>query len=319
MKSLLRTMLIWGLAVSVTSEAAATGSPADTADFSARVAPYAVRIGTSFVINAVATEVLKSSVRELRPDRSDNDSWPSRHTSWATMAGAVVSHELYRKSPWWVLCSHAAVSGIAWQRTLSGAHYPKDVLGGMLTGLVSTELGYLIGGLVYPSARAPLPAAVAEFLPAVDVVTTALFPLCGGGEDVTGRTAVSYSVRAALPLSERFGVTVAANFRSMPLYAAGKYVSMIDGAGMSAGAVCYIPLNSRRFSAEARLAPGFIKNFHGEDVGHPGISFAINAGGGISCALTPALSVGCEAGYSLWALRSAVSAISLGFFTRASF
>lgn len=316
MKKIFATILAASLAAQAGVSAA---ERADTADFSARVAPYAVRIGVSVVANAALTEVLKTTVHELRPDRSDNDSWPSRHVSWTATAASIVSHELYMKSPWWVLGSHLVTDAMAMQRTLSNSHYPKDVLGGMLTGMVSTELGYLVGGLVYPSSRRRLPAATNDFLPSVDVTTRTDIPLCGGVKGGSSRTGISTGVRATLPLSDRFGVGASAGMRSLPVYVADRYVSMIDGIGLAAGAVYYQPLPSRRWAAEARVMPGFIKNFHGKGLSRPGVSFTLDMSAGVSCALTPRLALGAEAGYSLWTLRSAVSAVTVGVFTRASF
>lgn len=316
MKKLLAIALAAALAAQTGASAA---ERRDSADFSARVAPYAVRIGVSVVANAALTEVLKASIHELRPDRHDNDSWPSRHVSWTTVAASVVSHELYEKSPWWVLGSHFVVDAVAMQRTLSGAHYPKDVLGGMLTGIVSAELGYFVGGLVYPSAKRAVPGAVNEFLPSVDVTTRADFPLCGGVNGGSARTGVSTSVRGTLPLSERFGVGASVGMRSLPVYVADRYVSMIDGMGLSAGAVYYQPLPSRRWAGEARLSAGFMKNFHGDGLSRPKVSFTLDASAGVSCMITPRLAMGAEAGYSYWALRRGVSALTFGVFTRALF
>lgn len=291
----------------------------DTADFSRRVAPYAVRIGSSLVINAALTEVLKSTIHEIRPDRSDNDSWPSRHVSWTSTVASIVGHELYRKSAWWVIGAHAVTDAMMIQRSLCNAHYPKDTFGGLVTGLISTEIGYFLGDLIYPGERETLPDATADFLPSFDVTTTAMFPLNGATTATSARMAINTSVRAALPLSDHWGITAAVNMRSMPVYHQNSYMTHIDGGGVSAGAVFYIPLPSRRFSIEARALPGFIANFHGGDLRKPHISFTTDINIGASCTLTPSLSLGAEIGYSLWTLNKSVSSITFGAFTRASF
>ena len=54
----------------------------DTA-FTNGAAPVVARIGLAVSVNAGMTELLKSSIDEWRPDHSAQDSWPSRHTSWA--------------------------------------------------------------------------------------------------------------------------------------------------------------------------------------------------------------------------------------------
>lgn len=293
----------------------------DSSDLSRRVAPYAVRIGTSLVINAALTEVLKTSIHEMRPDRSDNDSWPSRHVSWMTTASFIVARELYDRSPWWAVGAHAINDVMMMQRTFSGNHFPKDVLGGMAVGLVSTQLGYMIGNLVYPSSRRPMPAAVSDFMPSLDVTTSALFPLSGGAEGYSGRTAVNTSVRGTLPLSDHWGAAVTANMRSMPLYsrAEGIYAGMIDGIGLAAGAVYYLDLPSSRWNFESRASAGFLRNFHGNGVRRPTVSFTFDLAAGAGFVLTPSLALGAEAGYSLWTLDNAVSALTVGMFTRVLF
>lgn len=284
-----------------------------------RVAPYAMRIGASVAFNAGLTELLKSSIHEMRPDRSDNDSWPSRHTSWAFNLMSVAAHELYGYSGWWVVGAHTAANAVAVQRLLSGNHFPKDVLGGAAVGIISTELGYLLSDLIFPGSRQPLPYVASDFLPTLDATTTALFPLTGGAEGVSARTGMNTSIRSSLPLSDCFGVTAAVNMRSMPMYAAGQYLTHLDAIGFGAGVMGSIEMPWRRWSAEARLMPGFLHNFHGEGVSHPKVSFTIDITASAACALTHSTSVGFEAGYHYWALRDAVSALSVGAFTRVMF
>ena len=71
-----------------------------------------VAAGGAVVINAAVTEGFKHGVHELRPDRTENNSFPSRHTSWAFTASTVLSNELYRYSPWWSLGAQALSSAV---------------------------------------------------------------------------------------------------------------------------------------------------------------------------------------------------------------
>lgn len=307
------------LTLTIPGQARAAEMTTDSADFSARVAPYMVRIGTSLIANATLTEVLKSSIHELRPDRSDNDSWPSRHSSWVTTIGSIVAHELYCKSPWWVLGAHAVTDAVMMQRVWSSNHYAKDVIGGMAVGLISAEIGYFLGNVIYPSHRKTVPAATSDFLPTIDVMTTSMFPLCGGAPGMSAHTAVNTAVRGTLPLSEHWGVSVATNFRSAPLYKDKVFMNNVDGIGAAMGCAGYWELPGKRWNAEAHAMAGFMHNFHGREVPHPSVSFTLDITAGAACAITPRLSAGAEAGYSYWALRRGVSALTIGIFTRASF
>lgn len=312
------TLIVLLLSILSSPIVKANEAGADSSDLSRRIAPYAVRIGSSLVINAAITEVLKATIHEMRPDRRNNDSWPSQHVSWTTTVASIVSHELYQRSPWWVLGSHAVTGAMMMERTFSSNHYPKDVLGGLAVGLVSTEIGYFIGRAIYPHAMPAVPAAVSDFMPAIDVVTTAFFPL-GGKKDISGGTGVNTSVRGTLPMADHWGVTAALNLSSMPLYESKKYVSMVDGLGFSLGATGYVDMPGKRFFAEGRALAGVMRNFHGAGIKRPTCSFTFDVTAGAGCALTQALSIGLEAGYRYRYLGNVDSALSLGLFTRASF
>ncbi|MDE6288685.1 MAG: hypothetical protein K2M00_07885 [Muribaculaceae bacterium] len=306
------------LLLSILSAPAIKATEADSSSVSHRAAPYVVRIGSSLVINAALTEVLKASIHEMRPDRRNNRSWPSQHVSWTATVGSIVSHELYQRSPWWVLGSHAVTGGMMMERTFSSNHYPKDVLGGLAVGLVSTEIGYFIGRAIFPGSMPRIPAAVSDFMPAVDVVTTAFFPV-GGKNDISGGTGVSTAVRGTLPMADHWGVTAALNLSSVPLYENKKYVSMVDGLGFSLGATGYTDMPGKRFFAEGRALVGVMRNFHGAGISRPRCSFTFDVTAGAGCALTPTLSLGLETGYHYRYLGNVNSSICLGLFTRASF
>ena len=315
MKSVLSVLVFLLIA---TQASAIAPQEVDSNDFSSRMAPRVTRIGVSLVVNAALTEVMKTSIHQMRPNRADNQSMPSRHVSWTATIASIVSRELYRESAWWVLGAHAMTDGMMLQRTLSKSHYPKDVLCGMAVGMVSSEVGYLIGGLVYPSTRRGLPYGAAEFMPAIDVTTTALLPLCGGAKGYSAGIGMSTAVQGTLPLSDEWGGRIGFEMRSLPLYRSDVYAGTLDGWGMSGGAVRYFELPWQRWSAEAHAMAGFVKHFHGEGIPHPRISFTMDIGGAMTWTVTSQLSIGVDAGYNYWALRRGLSSISVGIFTRAT-
>ncbi len=274
--------------------------------------------GSALVINAALTELLKATVDERRPDGRGSDSWPSRHTSWAFTVASVLSHELYDRSPWWVAGAHVAADAVAMQRVLGGRHYPKDVLGGAAVGLVSAELGYMVGRLVFPRSYPGLPEASSDWLPGIDVTTAALFPLSGPAPHMSARTGVMTALRLSLPMAEWWGVAVQTDLRSMPVYTGGGYVDMADGWGISAGMALGASADGR-WSPSGRVMLGVVRNFHMSGVPHPGWSFSLEAAGGAMYRLTPQLAVGVEGGYLCQVMRSTVNALSLSIVTRACF
>lgn len=275
--------------------------------------------GSAVVTNAVLTELLKGTIHERRPDGVGRHSWPSRHTSWAFTAASVLSHELYRYSPWWVTGAHAAADIVAWQRIVSGRHYPKDVLGGVAVGLVSAEVGYLIGRVMFPGSYPALPAAPADWLPGLAVTTAALFPLSGPDNMVSARTGFMSAVRLTVPLSEWGGVCVQTDLRSLPLYDGARgYFDRADGWGMSAGMALSRACDGR-WAPTGHIMLGAVRNYHMRSVRHPQWSFALDAAVGGMYSLTPRLMIGGEAGYQCWNLSTTVHSITLGLVTRANF
>ena len=301
-----------------TSASAVAPQEVDSTDFSSRMAPRITRIGVSLVANAAITEVMKTSIHELRPNREDNQSMPSRHVSWMATIASIVSREMYHESAWWVLGAHALTDGMMLQRTLSRAHYPKDVLCGMAVGVASSQLGYFLSELVYPSTRCGLPYGAAEFMPSIDVTTTALLPLCGGAKGYSVGVGLSTAVRGTLPLSDEWGGRIGFEMGSLPMYHSDIYAGTLDGWGLSGGVVRYFELPWQRWSAEAQAMAGFMRHFHGEGIPHPRLSFTLDMRGTMRWSLTSALSIGVEAGYNYRALRRGMSSISVGIFTRAT-
>ena len=297
----------------------AAAAPVDTIPATRRIAPVVVRIGGSAVMNLAMTEVLKSSIHEMRPNRHDNHSWPSRHTSWAFTAASVVSHELYRHSPWWVVGAHTAANAMALQRTFSRNHYPKDVLGGAAVGLVSTEVAYLVSDLIFPGSAPRLENAADEWLPSFDATTSALFPIGDIAPGTTVRTGYGASLRFTLPCSDRWAITAAYTMTSFPVYVGDVFRSMLNSGGLSLGAACHWSLPAARWGAEARLMPGVARNFGADGVSHPGWSFTLDAAAAATCAITPSFTLGAEAGYTLRTLGHALNAISLSLISRVRF
>lgn len=284
-----------------------------------KAAPIVARAGTSLVVNFAVTELFKATIHEMRPDRSGHHSWPSRHSSWAFTAASVVGHELYVRSPWWAVGAHAVADGIAMQRVLSKKHYPKDVIGGAAIGLVSAEIGYAVGSLLYPSAYPQLPYAVADWLPGLDVTTRMLVPMTGPAKGAVAGIGVESSLRLTVPLADRWGLAVAGGLRSVPVSCSGVFTDMLNSAVLSAGVAGWVPMGTGRWSARALLMPGVARNFDGKGISHPSCSFTVDLTGGFSCQLTDRMAVGADIGYMYWALRRGMSALTLGIYTRAQF
>lgn len=104
----------------------------------------------SYAIMAGLCNGLKYSVRELRPDGSSRNSFPSGHTATA-FAAATILHKEYglTRSPWYSVGGYAIATTTGVMRTLNNRHWVSDVLVGAAIGIVSVDLGYFIGDVIF--------------------------------------------------------------------------------------------------------------------------------------------------------------------------
>lgn len=335
------------LPVALAFVGAMTASAADGAVESSDTIPYSetlhcdpvlsgIRVGTSFGLNVGVTELLKNTIHEMRPDRSGNNSFPSRHTSWAYAISAISSNELYSYSPWWVLGFHAASVGVGLQRTWTSRHYPSDVLAGAAIGIGSAALGSWLGEFFYSGRfRGIWPCGVAaEFKASLDVATEALFPfkaihtLDGGIAYRTGDSGFGASVALTMPVSAHFGLLATACMQSLAMEYSDR-----DGSGNAKPYVTSGPLNLMAFSigGVARLtrdgtSPLALDYDLTAGVAHtfdysamPAVSFILRTSVSASWRMTRSFESGARVGYQLLTIPEAASAMTLSLFTRAVF
>ncbi|MBQ0024223.1 MAG: phosphatase PAP2 family protein [Bacteroidales bacterium] len=100
-------------------------------------------------ISEITAFSLKYALGRERPDKSENTSFPSGHTVKAFTAATVLQKEYGWKYPWIGFCGYATASAVGFSRILNNKHWGTDVLAGALVGIVSGEVGYLIGDLIF--------------------------------------------------------------------------------------------------------------------------------------------------------------------------
>lgn len=97
---------------------------------------------TSMLISSALVLPLKHLVKEERPDKSDNLSFPSGHTTIAFASAQLMFRE-YQDTDFLLAISgysFAVFTGI--YRMLNDKHWLGDVVGGAGFGILSTELAY---------------------------------------------------------------------------------------------------------------------------------------------------------------------------------
>ena len=106
--------------------------------------------GMSYAIMAVLVNSIKYSAKEMRPDGSTANSWPSGHTATA-FVGASLLHKEYglTRSPWWSVAGYGVATATGVMRVLNNRHWISDVMSGAGIGIMSTELGYALCDLMF--------------------------------------------------------------------------------------------------------------------------------------------------------------------------
>lgn len=99
----------------------------------------------SFGLNYAVTQGLKHSIHEMRPDGTDNKSFPSGHTAVAFCGATTLMHEYRKVSPWIGVAGYAVATGVAVDRVRRNRHHWYDVVAGAAIGVASAEAGYWIG------------------------------------------------------------------------------------------------------------------------------------------------------------------------------
>jgi len=106
--------------------------------------------GMSYALMAVLVNGIKYTAKEMRPDGSTANSWPSGHTATA-FVGASLLHKEYglTRSPWWSVAGYGVATATGVMRVLNNRHWISDVMSGAGIGIMSTELGYALGDLFF--------------------------------------------------------------------------------------------------------------------------------------------------------------------------
>ena len=106
--------------------------------------------GMSYAIMAGFVNGIKYSAKEMRPDGSTANSWPSGHTATA-FVGASLLHKEYglTRSPWWSVAGYGVATATGVMRVLNNRHWISDVMSGAGIGIMSTELGYALCDLMF--------------------------------------------------------------------------------------------------------------------------------------------------------------------------
>ena len=111
---------------------------------------YLTSTAMSYGIMALFVNSIKYTAKEMRPDGSTRNSWPSGHTATA-FVGATILHKEYglTRSPWYSMAGYGVATATGVMRVLNNRHWVSDVLSGAGVGIMSGELAYAISDLIF--------------------------------------------------------------------------------------------------------------------------------------------------------------------------
>ena len=111
---------------------------------------FLVSAGLSYGVMGALVNTIKYSAKEMRPDGSTANSWPSGHTA-NSFVGATVLHKEYglTRSPWFSVAGYGIATATGVMRVLNNRHWVSDVMSGAGIGIFAGELGYALADLIF--------------------------------------------------------------------------------------------------------------------------------------------------------------------------
>ena len=100
--------------------------------------------GASFILCSGTTYLLKHSIHKMRPDGTDNRSFPSGHTAIAFSGATVLHKEFGKTSPWISVAGYAVATITAVDRVRRNRHHWEDIATGAAIGFLSAQASYWI-------------------------------------------------------------------------------------------------------------------------------------------------------------------------------
>lgn len=99
-------------------------------------------LSTAYLIMGITVNSIKSTTRELRPDGSSANSFPSGHTATAFMGAEFLYQEYKNQSEWIGLAGYLTATATGVFRMYNNRHWLNDVAAGAGIGILSTKLSY---------------------------------------------------------------------------------------------------------------------------------------------------------------------------------
>lgn len=100
-------------------------------------------------IMGATVNTVKHSANVMRPDGTDNHSFPSGHTALAFLSATMLTKEYGNRYPWIGIAAYSAATATGMMRIINNKHWLSDVVSGAGIGILSAEAGYLIADMLF--------------------------------------------------------------------------------------------------------------------------------------------------------------------------
>jgi membrane-associated phospholipid phosphatase len=102
----------------------------------------------SLTLAGLSSNIIKTSTSKLRPDGSDDRSFPSSHTALAFVSATFLHEEYKDQSIWYSIAGYSLATATGVMRMMNNKHWMSDVLAGAGLGILTTKLVYWIDPLL---------------------------------------------------------------------------------------------------------------------------------------------------------------------------
>jgi hypothetical protein len=99
---------------------------------------------SSMIFCTGAVQIPKHTTHVIRPDGSNEHSFPSGHTATAFLGAHILFREYQDVSPWIGIAGYGVAATTGAMRAVNRKHWFSDIVAGAGIGIISVELSYLM-------------------------------------------------------------------------------------------------------------------------------------------------------------------------------
>ncbi len=245
---------------------------------------------------------MKSNIHEMRPDRSANNSMPSRHAVWAYGLATTGANYLIPFSPFWGVGLHAVAAGIGFERMIGDRHYAGDVLAGAGIGIGTSIISDQISRWIFHSPRRYTFPRKVNSLFSLSFSTGASFPLEKEYGNIILGTSLISQLQFAAKIDDPWDLGGSIFMQTAPLKQDYYYIGTLTHIGVGAGGVFHCPIARTPLEFTASAGAGLRYAFAPKHIDVRRFSPYGEVDARIDLHLTERFTLGAQVGFSISSL-----------------